>query len=81
VDKKAPLSDFYDAKTIEALRDSPDTIQRWAITQGQGDLLGASLGEHPVAQAVNKVTTGEVDGAAAAQEAQESVSKLQESLP
>jgi multiple sugar transport system substrate-binding protein len=80
VDKKAPLSDFYDAKTIDALRKSPDTIQRWAITQGAGDLLGASLGEHPVAQAVNKVTTGEEDGAAAAKEAQDAVTKLQESL-
>ena len=80
VDKKAPLSDFYDAKTIEALRKSPDTIQRWAITQGAGGLLGATLSEHPVGQAVNKVTTGELDGEAAAQEAQEAVSKTQESL-
>ena len=30
VDTKAPLSDFYDAETLEALKTAPDTIQRWA---------------------------------------------------
>ncbi len=33
---------------------------RWAIPQGQGDLLGAIQGEQPVANAVNEVSNGDV---------------------
>jgi multiple sugar transport system substrate-binding protein len=80
VDTKAPLSDFYDADVLEALGTSPDTIQRWAITQGAGELLGATLGELPVAQAVSRVATGEVDGEEAAQQADEDVTSIQDSL-
>lgn len=80
VDTKAPLSDFYDAEVLDTLRTAPDTIQRWAITQGAGGLLGATLSELPVAGAVNKVTTGEVDGQTAAQEADEAVTSIQDSL-
>jgi multiple sugar transport system substrate-binding protein len=80
VDTKAPLSDFYDAEVLDALRTAPDTIQRWAITQGAGGLLGATLSELPVAGSVNKVTTGEIDGQTAAQEADEAVTSIQDSL-
>ena len=38
------------------IRDS--TLSRWAIPQGQGDLLGAIQGEQPVANAVNEVSNG-----------------------
>jgi multiple sugar transport system substrate-binding protein len=80
VDTKAPLTKFYDAATLKALQTSPDTIQRWAITQGAGGLLGATLSELPVAQAVNEVTTGQIDGEAAAKKADEEVTSIQESL-
>lgn len=80
VDTKAPLSDFYDEEVLDALRTSPDTLQRWAITQGEGELLGATLSELPIAGSVNKVTTGELDGEAAAQEADEAVTSIQDSL-
>lgn len=80
VDTKAPLSDFYDAETLDALKKSPDTIQRWALTQGAGDLLGATLSELPVAQEVNKVTTGQVDGQQAAQEADQAVTDIKDSM-
>ena len=32
---------------------SPDTFRRWGITQGQGALVGATLGELPVPKAVS----------------------------
>ena len=80
VDTKAPLADFYDAEVLEALSTAPDTIQRWAITQGEGELLGATLSELPVAKAVNRVTTGEVDGETAAQEADEDVTSIQQDM-
>ena len=77
---KAPLSDFYRPEVLEALRTSPDTFSRWGITQGQGDLVGAILGELPVPQAVSALAGGEVDAAEAAERAAESVSSIQDSL-
>jgi len=58
VDTKAPLSDFYGPEVIDALTSGTETLQRWAIPQGQGDLLGAIQGEQPVANAVNEVANG-----------------------
>jgi multiple sugar transport system substrate-binding protein len=80
VDTKAPLSDFYDAEVLETLSTAPDEIQRWAVTKGQGGLLGALLSETPVAQAVNGVATGEMTGEEAAQQADADVTEIQESL-
>ena len=37
---------------------APTHCSRWAIPQGQGDLLGAIQGEQPVANAVNEVANG-----------------------
>jgi multiple sugar transport system substrate-binding protein len=58
VDSKAPLSEFYDKDVIDALTSGADNLSRWAIPQGQGDLLGAIQGEQPVAAAVNEVANG-----------------------
>jgi multiple sugar transport system substrate-binding protein len=58
VDTKAPLSDFYGPDVIDALTAGTDSLSRWAIPQGQGDLLGAIQGEQPVANAVNEVANG-----------------------
>jgi multiple sugar transport system substrate-binding protein len=71
VDTKAPLSDFYGPEVIESLTGGVDQLARWAIPQGQGELLGAIAGEQPVARAVNAVSTGESaeEAAAAAAEA------------
>ena len=40
------------------LPNAADNLSRWAIPQGQGDLLGAIQGEQPVAGAVNEVANG-----------------------
>jgi multiple sugar transport system substrate-binding protein len=58
VDSKAPLSKFYSKDVIDALTTGSDNLSRWAIPQGQGDLLGAIQGQQPVAGAVNKVSNG-----------------------
>lgn len=80
VDTLAPLTDFYAADVVDALQTAPDTIQRWAITQGAGGLLGATLSELPVAGSVNEVTTGQIDAQTAAQQADEAVTSIQDSL-
>ena len=58
VDTKAPLSKFYSQDVIDALTSGADNLSRWAIPQGQGNLLGAIQGEQPVAGAVNQVANG-----------------------
>jgi multiple sugar transport system substrate-binding protein len=80
VDTKAPLSDFYSAEVLDALRNSPDTIAPWGIPQGQGALVGASLGELPVPQAIAAMTSGEVDPAEAAQQAADALREIAQSL-
>jgi multiple sugar transport system substrate-binding protein len=65
---------------LDALAGSLATFRRWGITEGQGALVGATLGELPVAQAIAAMTSGEVDPADAAVEATAAVSELQDSL-
>ena len=79
VDKKAPLSDFYGPEVTDALTTGVDQLARWAIPQGQGDLLGAIAGELPVAGAVNQVATGTAAEDAAA-EAADAIRAAQDSL-
>jgi multiple sugar transport system substrate-binding protein len=79
VDQKAPLSDFYGKDVTEALTTGVDQLARWAIPQGQGDLLGAIQGEQPVAAAVNEVASG-TDAAEAAQQAADAIKAAQDSL-
>ena len=81
VDTKAPLSDFYPPEVLEVLRTGPEAFDRWGIVQGQGDLVGAILGELPVPKAVAELASGEVDAQTAAEDAAESVRSIQESLP
>lgn len=79
VDSKKPLSDFYGEEVISALTEGPETLNRWAIPQGQGNLLGALQGEMPVATAVNAVSTG-TSGADAARAATEAITGVKDSL-
>ena len=80
VDTKAPLAEYYPPEVLQELSGSLDTFRRWGITQGQGALVGATLGELPVPQAVAAMTTGEIDPAQAAKQADEAVTELQNSL-
>jgi len=80
VDRRVPLGELYPAPVLDALAGSVDTFRRWGITQGQGALVGATLGELPVPQAIAAMTSGEIDPAEAAQEATVAVSELQDSL-
>lgn len=80
IETKAPLSDFYPPEVLDALAAGPSELSRWALAQGQGDLLGALQGELPVATAVNEVTSG-TDAQEAADAAAETVRSIQDSLP
>ena len=80
VDTKAPLGDFYPPGVLEALRSSPDTVTPWGISQGQGALVGATLGELPVPNAISDLTGGGLQPRAAAEQAARDVREIQESL-
>jgi len=80
VDRRVPLDELYPAPVLDALAGSVGTFRRWGITQGQGALVGATLGELPVPQAIAAMTSGEIDPVEAAQEATVAVSELQDSL-
>jgi len=80
VDTKKPLADFYPPDVLDGLSGSLDTFRRWGFTQGQGALVGATLGELPVPAAVAAMTSGEVDAAQAAKQADDAVTELQKSL-
>lgn len=79
VDTKAPLSKFYGEDVIETLNVGTDSLSRWAIPQGQGDLLGAIQGEQPVANAVNQVAGG-TDAEEAASQAADAIREAAESV-
>jgi multiple sugar transport system substrate-binding protein len=79
VDTKARLSAYYPQSVLEQLESSPARIDRWALPQGQGALLGATLGPLPVPKAVSAAAGG-LDPAQAAGQAQDAVAKLQSSL-
>lgn len=81
VDRKAPLADFYPAEVLDVLRTGPEAFDRWGIVQGQGDLVGAILGELPVPRAVAALAGGETDAQTAASDAAEKVRSIQETLP
>jgi multiple sugar transport system substrate-binding protein len=80
VDRRVPLDELYPAPVLDALAGSVGTFRRWGITQGQGALVGATLGELPVPQAIAAMTSGEIDPAEAAREATVTVTELQDSL-
>ncbi|GAA3386024.1 ABC transporter substrate-binding protein [Cryptosporangium minutisporangium] len=80
VDKKAPLSTVYPAELVDQLVSSVDTFGRWGIEQGEGRLVGATLGELPVSKAVNAMTSGQVDPAGAAKQCQEQVQDIKDGL-
>lgn len=80
VDTEGPLSQFYPEDVLNALATGPEAFSRWGITQGQGDLIGASLGELPVPAAVAAVTSGGTDAQGAARQAADALRAIQDSL-
>ena len=79
VDTKKKLSEIYDAATIAALLKVPSQIDRWAIPQGQGALLGPVNTQLPISKAVASMGSG-ASAADAARSAQSSVEQLQAKL-
>lgn len=80
VDTKAPLSQYYSAEVLKAVQEAPESFSRWGLTQGQGDLVGATLGPQPVPKALADLIAGKGDATSAAQAAQKAVEELQKGI-
>jgi len=80
VDTKAPLTEFYDAKTLEAVEQSPQTFHRWGFNQGQGELAGAVTGELVIPKALAGMINGDTDAKTAAKDADEQATSIKEEL-
>lgn len=80
VDTKMPLSEIYSTDILGSLQGSLDSFSRWGLVQGQGDLLGAVVGENVIAQAVAAIAQGEVDAQGAAAQAAEAAQAIQDSM-
>jgi multiple sugar transport system substrate-binding protein len=80
VDTKKPLQSVFSATLLDELASGVTNLRRWGITQGQGALVGATLGELPIPKAVGAMTSGEISPVDAAKEAGDEVAALQKSL-
>jgi multiple sugar transport system substrate-binding protein len=80
VDTKKPLAEVYSPETLEQITSIPENINRWAIPQGQGDLLGAINVKLTIPKVISEMSSGETDVAAAQAAAQEEVGKVKDGL-
>ncbi|MFI6320023.1 ABC transporter substrate-binding protein [Nonomuraea sp. NPDC050556] len=80
VTTKKPLASVYPPEVLDALRKSPDTFARWGIPQGQGKLVGATMGELPVPKALSGVVDGSLTPEAAASQAKTDVETIKRGL-
>ncbi|MEV4893879.1 bicyclomycin resistance protein, partial [Nonomuraea sp. NPDC055795] len=64
----------------EALRKSPDTFGRWGIPQGQGKLVGVTMGELPVPKALSGIVEGSLTPEAAAAQAKADVESIKRGI-
>ncbi|MGA4990927.1 ABC transporter substrate-binding protein [Nonomuraea bangladeshensis] len=80
VDTKKPLSEIYPADVLTTLRESPDTFARWGIPQGQGKLVGATMGELPVPKALSALVDGSLTPQAAADQAKADVESIKRGI-
>lgn len=80
VNRKAPMTEIYPQDVLDALQTGPDEFSRWGFPQGQGELIGASLGELPVPAAVAALTSGGTDAQGAARQAADALRAIQDTL-
>lgn len=80
VTSKAKLSSLFDASTLNAIEKAPETVNPWAISEGQGDLLGSISTSLVLPKIIAGLGNGTVDAKTAAQQAQQQVTEAQGKL-
>lgn len=76
VDTRAPLGEIYDAEDIATLAAVTEGISRWALTEGQGALIGPLTAELPFAKIIADAASGSIDAATAQQQMVEAATEL-----
>jgi multiple sugar transport system substrate-binding protein len=79
VDTKKPLVDIYGKPTMDQISKATGTLERWAIPQGQGDLLGPTVAELAIPKALASLAIGESPNQTA-KDATSAVEEIQRSL-
>jgi len=77
VDRKAPLSDLYDAATIETIVSGLDTASRWGVKEGQLSLASKMINSQIMNRLVREYIDGERDAAATVTKLNEELAKIQ----
>ena len=80
VDRRKPLVDVYGPETMAEVGRVATTLERWAIPQGQGPLLGPVTAELPVPKTIAAMANGSLTPRQAAREAAGAVEEIQRSL-
>ena len=80
VERKAPLSRFYDQTLIDALGDGVRGFQRWGFPQGEAPLMGALRSQEPTTRALALAIVGTIDAPSAARQAQLEVQAVKDGL-
>ncbi|MBN9671825.1 ABC transporter substrate-binding protein [Roseibium aggregatum] len=77
VDRKAPLSDLYDAATIETIVSGLDTASRWGVKEGQLSLASKMINSQVMNRLVREYIDGERDAAATVAKLNDELAKIQ----
>ncbi|CAG7572203.1 multiple sugar transport system substrate-binding protein [Barrientosiimonas humi] len=76
VDTKRRLDAVYDPQTMNAISGVWTNLNRWAIPQGQGSILGPVSAELPISKAVAGMANGSMTPTGAAREARDAVDEI-----
>lgn len=77
VDRKAPLTDLYDAETINTIVSGLDTASRWGVKEGQLSLASKIINSQVINRLVREYIDGERDAAATVAQMNEELAKIQ----
>ncbi|TYC52147.1 extracellular solute-binding protein [Rhodobacterales bacterium] len=77
VDRKAALTDLYDAETIETIVSGLDSASRWGVKEGQLSLASKMINSQVINRLVREYIDGERDAAATVKQLNEELAKIQ----
>jgi multiple sugar transport system substrate-binding protein len=76
VDRKAPLSDLYEASMIDEIVGGLDVAKRWGVSEGQLALASKMINAQTVNRVVREYIDGTIDGPAAVAKLNEGLAKI-----
>jgi multiple sugar transport system substrate-binding protein len=77
VDRKAPLTDLYDAATVNTIVSGLDTASRWGVKEGQLSLASKIINSQIINRLVREYIDGERDASATVARLNEELAKIQ----